>query len=145
MLKQNTLKDYDAEPVTYCSRCYSLKIKYEDSIGMDCCGDCGCTDFKTSSFDDWEQLYEKRYGHKFVEPNNDIRKSPVFQLSNSQLKELLYNTPSWGTICRTLYPSFPKWLTKADSIMMLFAKLYQDNRLDELRVELRNQQVKPTK
>lgn len=139
MSKQNKMEEYDSEPVTYCSKCYSIKIKYEESIGMDCCEDCGCTDFKTSTFEEWEKLYERRYGHKFMEEKGDIKKSPMFQLTNDQLKREVANNPLWKCICRTLYPDFPNWLNKADSIILLFAKLYQDNRLDDLRIELINQ------
>lgn len=136
MSKKKVIKDFDDEPITYCSKCYSLKIKYEDSIGMDSCGDCGCTDFITSSVEDWEKLYEKRYGHKFVEEKGDIRKSPIFQMSNDKLKDLLFQCNDWKEICHLLYPAFPEWLGKADSIILLFARLYKDNRLDDLKMEL---------
>ena len=33
-------QNYDDEPVVYCSRCYSLKIKYEEAIDSDCCMEC---------------------------------------------------------------------------------------------------------
>lgn len=128
----------EKDSVDYCARCYSLKIKYEDSIGMDCCEDCGCTDFKTATFDTWEKLYKERYGHKFVEGNKDIRKSPIFQMSNDKLKAKVFNNSSWKEICKSMYPTFPNWLSKADSIILLFAKLYQENRLDDLRMELIN-------
>lgn len=136
MPKQKDINIFDDEPITYCSKCYSLKIKYEDSIGMDCCGDCGCTDFITSSMEEWEKLFQKRYGHKFVEEKGDIRKSPIFQMSNDKLKEELFKCSEWREVCSTLYPAFPEWLGKADSVILLFAKLYQDNRLDELKLEL---------
>lgn len=126
----------EEEPVTYCSRCYSLSIVYEDAIGEDCCKECGCTDLQTASFEEWERLYQKRYGHKFVTGVKDIRKSPIFQMSNEKLKAKVFGDPSWREICRALYPAFPEWLGKADSIILLFAKLYQENRLDDLRMEL---------
>lgn len=135
-------KDYDEEPVVYCTRCYSLKIKYEESIGMDCCEDCGCTDFKTADFDDWEKLYKARYGHKFVEEKGNIRNSPIFKMSNDQLKDKVYENAEWREICHALYPTFPRWLSKIDSVILLFAKLYQDSRLDDLRMELLNRNKK---
>ena len=137
MVKER-LKDYDSEPVTYCSKCYSLKIIHEDAIDSDCCGECGCSDMKTSSIEEWEKLFENRYGHKYVEASHNIRKNPIFQMSNDKLKTKLFNDPSWREVCRTLYPVFPNWLSKADSIILLFAKLSQDNRLDDLRIELIN-------
>lgn len=142
MPKQDKMKEYDSEPVVYCSKCYSLKIVHEDAIDSDCCGECGCPDLKTLSFEEWEKLYAKRYGHKFVEASHDIRKSPIFQLSNDKLKARVFNDPSWREICRSLYPTFPNWLSKADSIILLFAKLYKENRLDDLRVELINRTKK---
>ena len=138
MIQKKKLEDYDSEPVVYCSKCYSLNIVHEDSIDSDCCGECGCSDVKTTSIEEWEEMYAKRYGHKFVEKNHDIRKSPIFLLSNDKLKTKLFNDPSWKEICRTLYPTFPNWLSKADSIILLFAKLSQENRIDDLRVELIN-------
>lgn len=136
MVEQKNINEMESDTVCFCSRCYSLKIKYEDSIGMDCCGDCGCTDFRTASFDEWEKLYKERYGHKYVEGTKDIKKSPIFQMSNDKLKIKVSNDPSWREICRAMYPTFPNWLSKADSVILLFAKLYQENRLDDLRMEL---------
>ncbi len=138
MSKLRKIEEYNSEPVTYCARCYSLGIVHEDSIGMDCCKECGSSDLLTSSEEEWERLYKQRYGHKFVEEERDIRKSPIFQMSNDKLKTKVFNDPSWKEICRALYPAFPEWLGKADSIVLLFAKLYQENRLDDLRVELIN-------
>jgi hypothetical protein len=136
MVEQKNMNEMESDTVDFCSRCYSLKIKYEDSIGMDCCGDCGCTDFRTASFDEWEKLYKERYDHKYVEGTRDIKKSPIFQMSNDKLKIKVSNDPSWREICRAMYPTFPNWLSKADSVILLFAKLYQENRLDDLRMEL---------
>lgn len=130
------MKNYNMEPVMYCSKCYSLKIIYEDAIHSDCCGKCGCSDLQSSSIEEWERLFKNRYGHKFVEENHDIRRSPIFLLSNEKLKMEVYNNPNWREICKILYPSFPEGLGKADSIILLFAKLYQDSRLDDLRIEL---------
>ncbi len=31
MSEARGLNDYDSEPVTYCARCYSLKVKHEDA------------------------------------------------------------------------------------------------------------------
>lgn len=136
MSKQKKTKDYDEEPVTYCAKCYSLKIVHEDTVGVDCCRECGCSDLLTSSIEEWEKLYERRYGHKYMEDKGSIRNSPIFQMSNDQLKTLVYKSDDWRIICKTLYPSFPVWLSKADSVILLFAKLYQDNRIDDLKMEL---------
>lgn len=138
MISKDKNHECEEDSVIYCTKCYSLKIKYEESIDMDCCVDCGCTDLKTASFDTWERLYKARYGHKFVEEIGNIRNSPIFKMSHEQLKSKVYNSPSWREICQSLYPTFPKWLSKVDSVIMLFSKVYQDNRLDDLRIELIN-------
>lgn len=136
MGKPKKRKDYDSDPVLYCPRCYSLKIIHEDAVDSDCCGDCGCSDIKTTSMDRWSQLYEERYGHRFLEAKKDIKKSPVFLLSIDELKAKVFNSPNWKEICKRLYPSFPKNLNKADSVILLFSKLCQDNRIDALRIFL---------
>lgn len=142
MSKQDKIREYDSEPVTYCSRCYSLSIVHEDAIDADCCKECGCSDLKTSSVEEWEKLFEGRYGHKFVEASHNLRKSPVFMMSIDRLKKMVYNDSSWKELCKILYPAFPDGISRADSVVLLFAKLIQDNRLDDLRVELINQNYK---
>lgn len=142
MSKQDKIKEYDEEPVMYCAKCYSLNIVHEDVIDSDCCGRCGCTDFKTSSIEEWERLYKERYGHKFVENSHDLRKSPVFMLSMDRLKTMVYKDECWKKLCKMLYSAFPDGLSRADSVVLLFAKLIQDNRLDDLRIELINQNYK---
>ena len=56
------------EQVWYCSRCLSLAV-VTDKRGVLTCNHCGAgpkhIDF--CSFDRWEQLYQKKYGHKLVE------------------------------------------------------------------------------
>lgn len=136
MAEQDHYDDYDQEPVEYCARCYSLKIKYEDIIDSACCMDCGCSDTLTSSIEDWEKLYEKRYGGKYVNRVYDPKKSPIFKMSNEKLKERVYESPHWLEIIHTLYPQFPKGLGKADSILFLFEKLVKDNRMDDLKLLL---------
>ena len=133
------LQDYDSEPVEYCSRCYSLKIKYEEAIDADCCADCGCSDILTTTIDHWEELYKNRYGTKFVEKGTDPRKSPIFKLSIKKLKEKVYYHSSYKDIIYKLYPHFPRKLSKAESVILLFDKLIRDNRLDDLRLLLINQ------
>lgn len=136
MLNQDNYDEYNIEPVVYCKRCYSLKIKYEPDIDSDCCMECGCTDTDTASIGEWEKLYEKRYGKKFTEKSNDIRKSPIFNLPISKLKKRLYDCPQWLNVIRGVYPRFPRGLGKADSITLLFDKITRDNKLDELRIQL---------
>ena len=127
------LTPYDSEPVVFCSKCYSLKICHEETVGTDCCMDCGCSDVVSASIEEWERLYEKRYGKKYVVKGTDVRKNPVFGLPLKKLKTWVYDHPQWIKILHTIYPHFPKGLSKTDSIILFFDKLVQDNRLNDLR------------
>ena len=136
MSTEDSFNAYDLEPVRFCARCYSLKIKYEEAINTDCCMECGSSDTMTASIEEWEKLYERRYGHKFVTKGNDPKKSPIFKLPMSKLKEKVFESPSWKTIIKTLYPRFPRKLDKAESVILLFDKLVRDNRMDDLKLLL---------
>lgn len=58
-------EDYNNEPVLFCSECLSLRImSLEDT---DFCDKCGSTNIASSSIKDWEDLYFKKYNHKFIE------------------------------------------------------------------------------
>ena len=133
MSEEEKVNDYDSEPVQYCSKCYSLKIKHDDVFDDDYCADCGCTDISECSIEEWEKLYERRYGKKFTNRNEDSKSSIVFKMTPAELKVLLFNSNIWKNIIDTLYPKFPRGLDKADAIMLLFDKVLVDNRLDELK------------
>ena len=61
-------KSYDDEPVWYCKRCLSLKIKkMPHVIGQDYCSDCGATDLASADIEEWKELYKKKYGQDFVQ------------------------------------------------------------------------------
>ena len=138
MTNQEKLNDYDLEPIRYCARCYSLKIKYEEIIDSECCGDCGCSDILTSSIEEWEKKYEQRYGRKFTEKSNDPRTSIIFKMPLEKLKAKMWENPAWNKILHMLYPHFPGGLGKADSLILLFDRLVKDNRLGDLKMILYN-------
>ena len=133
MLNRANSNDYDLEPVQYCARCYSLKIRYEEIIDSDCCMECGCSDIKTASIHEWEQLYEKKYGKKYTQKSNSLKGDPIFKLPIGKLKMKVYDSPSWRYILKSMYSNFPGGLSRADSVILLFDKLVKDNRLDDLR------------
>lgn len=128
--------NYDDEPVVYCANCYSLKIVYEEAIDADCCMECGCCDILSTTIDEWEKLYERKYGHKYLEINNNPRNSLLFKMSVEELKTYVYNSSQWKSIVMELYPKFPGGLSRIDSVILLFDKLIKDHRLDELRMFL---------
>lgn len=129
-------EDYDSEPVEYCARCYSLKIKYEESLDSDCCAECGSTDILESSIEEWEKKYERRYGHKYTVKEQDPKKTFIFKLSLKELKRKVYESTIWKDIIHAMYPSFPGGLSKADSIILFFDTIIRQNKLNELKLLL---------
>ena len=136
MSEQDKINDYDSEPIAFCAKCFSPKIKHENSLDIDYCGDCGCSSIREESVYEWEKLYEKKYGHKYVVKSNDPKKNPVFKLSRTELMDRLCGLAQWRTIIHSLYPKFPGGFGRVDSIVLLFDKLVKDNRLDDLRLKL---------
>jgi hypothetical protein len=136
MSEQEKINDYDSEPIAFCANCLSLKIKHEDSIDMDYCSDCGSSEIMEAPVEQWEVMYEKKYGKKYVVKGNDPKKSPVFKLTISKLMDKFSNLPNWKTIIYNMYPRFPGGFGKADSIVLFFDKLAKDNKLDDLRVTM---------
>lgn len=63
-----TKEAYNMEPVFYCRKCLSLKIRdvkhVEDS---EYCDECGSTDIGTASIEEWEALYKAKYGHRYLD------------------------------------------------------------------------------
>lgn len=136
MNTQTIHDDYDSEPVKYCARCYSLKIKYEEALDSDCCADCGSTDILESSIEDWESKYERRYGKKFTIKETDPKKTFIFNLPLEKLKSKVYNSSAWKDIIHSIYPHFPEGLSKADSIILFFDTIIRQNKIDELKLVL---------
>jgi hypothetical protein len=60
--------EYNQIPVFYCKSCLSLKIRNIDSVeDSDYCDDCGSTEIGECSIEEWETMYQERYGHKYLE------------------------------------------------------------------------------
>lgn len=131
-----SLRDYDSEPVEYCARCFSLKIKHEDVIDSDCCMDCGSTEIGTTDIGTWERMYEARYGHRYIKKTRDLRDSIYFKMTVGKLKMVLFESSFLDKIIHRLYPKFPKDLSREERVILLFDKLSQDNRMDDLRYQL---------
>lgn len=61
-------KSYNDEPVWYCKRCLSLKIKQMPHVkGQDYCAECGATNLESADIEEWKKLYKKKYRHDFVQ------------------------------------------------------------------------------
>lgn len=133
-----TQADYDSEPVRYCSKCYSLKIKYEESVDMEYCDDCGSLDILEAPIEEWEAKYERRYNKRFAVKNNNPKDSYIFKMPIEKLKTKVFESPKWKEIIHAVYPSFPGGLSRADSVIMFFDNLIKHNKLDDLRLFLYN-------
>lgn len=60
----NSNDEYNEEPVFYCPRCLSLRIKQLDAYA-DYCDNCGCTDIEQTDIFTWREMYRKRFGKDF--------------------------------------------------------------------------------
>mgnify|MGYP007032335775 CR=1 FL=1 len=136
MSEQEKINDYDSEPIAFCAKCFSPKIIHEASIDIDYCGDCGCSSIKEATVEEWDRLYEKKYGHKYVVKSNDPKRSPVFKLPLNKLMDKLFNLKQWKSIILSLYPRFPGGLGKADSIVLFFDTIIKDNKLTDFRLKM---------
>lgn len=58
------VKGYNDIPVFYCKKCLSLNIK--TVIGMDYCDDCNSTNIDHCHIEEWEKMYEEKYGYKLL-------------------------------------------------------------------------------
>lgn len=128
--------NYDSEPVRYCARCYSLKIKYEEEMDSEYCADCGCFEITEAPIEEWEKKYEKRYGHKFAVKTEDPKKTFIFSLSLEELKTKVYNSEKWKNIIYAIYPKFPRGYSRTDSIILFFHNIIKDNKLNDLKMLL---------
>jgi hypothetical protein len=60
-------EEYNNIPVHYCKECLSLKVMRVGGMEEACyCDDCGCTDIKQTSIEEWEQLYRKKHGFTYL-------------------------------------------------------------------------------
>lgn len=69
MLSSNNItkdihEEYNSIPVFFCKNCLSLRIINLDDF-VDYCDDCGCTSTDTTNIEDWEKMYENKYGKPF--------------------------------------------------------------------------------
>ena len=70
MEKVNTENLYNDSnnTVSYCKNRLSLRImNIEDIENSDFCDKCGSTSIGEATTEEWEELYLKKYGHKFLE------------------------------------------------------------------------------
>lgn len=69
-IERSPKEEFNKEPVHYCKQCLSLKVMRV--AGMDdavYCDECGSTDIEEASIEEWEALFQKKYGFKYLENN----------------------------------------------------------------------------
>ena len=78
-LNMLTEKDHhNNEPITFCKTCLSIMIKTVkfpktetgENRDVDYCVDCSNTDMAEAHISEWEDLYEERYGERFLTKSN---------------------------------------------------------------------------
>lgn len=71
-MKENAIKDYhnlvyNAEPVYYCAKCLSLRIRDISGIpDTDYCDSCGCTNIQQTQIEEWEVMFKNKYGFEYL-------------------------------------------------------------------------------
>lgn len=94
---------------------------------------CGCSEVVESSIEEWEKLYKDRYGHSYVERSGDPYKKHIYRMTIQELKTELYHRDNYRQIIEAIYPSFPKYFSGIDAILVLFDALVKDGNLNKLR------------
>lgn len=126
--------EYDLEPVSYCPKCYSLKIGYIPGVeGSDYCMDCGCVDVVTGNIYDWEKLYEDRYGHKYVTGRKSFEGHPLWNLPLKDLRRKMLESQYCMDIIRDVYPDWNHHGKLIDMVFLFFDNVIKDKLLSKLK------------
>lgn len=60
--------NYNEEPVFYCERCLSLKVRFVNGLpNSEYCDDCGATEIAQTDIEDWRNKFKNRYGYDHLE------------------------------------------------------------------------------
>lgn len=134
MNNTQNLNEYDLEPVSYCPKCYSLKIGYiPDVEDSDYCMDCGCVDVVKGSIFEWEKLYESRYGHKYVNTNKTLEGHPLWNLPLKDLRSKVLESKYCMDIIRDVYPRWKHYGSLTDVVFLFFDRVVNDRLLPKLK------------
>lgn len=61
-------EEYDNIQVHYCKECLSLRImRVAGMEDASYCDDCGCTDTRETSIEEWDALYKAKHGFSYLE------------------------------------------------------------------------------
>lgn len=126
--------EFDLEPVSYCPKCYSLKIGYVPGVeGMEYCMDCGCLDIASTDIYKWEKLYEERYGHKFVTQKSSVEGHPIWNLRLKDLRTKVLESPYYKDIIHEVYPDWKYYSNPVDTVFLFFDSVVKDGLLPKLK------------
>lgn len=126
--------EYDLEPVSYCPKCYSLKIGYIPGVDdSDYCMDCGCVDVVRGNIFEWEELYKDRYGHKFIEDRKSLEGHPLWKLSIRDLRNKLLESSYCMEIIHEIYPDWKPGIRLVDTVFLFFDNIINDRLMPKLK------------
>lgn len=126
--------EYDLEPVSYCPKCYSLKIGYIPGVeDSDYCMDCGCLDVARGNIFEWEKLYEERYGHKYVVKRQSYEGHPIWGLSIKDLKKMLSESPYYQEIIKEVFPTWRYYGKPVETVYLFFDHVIKTKSLPKLK------------
>lgn len=94
---------------------------------------CGCSEVRHANIREWEKLYKRRYGHKFVERNPDLPRTKIYDMTLQELMKEVYDSPLCMEMIEGMYPNLCKGITHADAVLLFFDRAIKDGRLDEIR------------
>jgi len=128
------LDEHDSEPVSYCPQCFSLRIRnVDDADDLGYCMDCGCSEIAQAPIGEWEALYRKRYGHAYLDKEQDPERIRIGNMSMDDLIDEVYKRHDYKMIIRQVYPGFEFDLDKEETILVFFDRICKDNTVDVLR------------
>lgn len=136
---KNTINhdEYDLEPVSYCPKCYSLKIGYIPGVeDSDYCMDCGCVDIVKGNIYEWEKLYEDRYGHKYVVSRKSFEGHPIWNLPIKDLRKKVLESPYCKEIIKDVYPNWKHYGNPVDTVYLFIDTVLKDRLLPKLKKTL---------
>lgn len=60
--------NYNDEPVFYCEKCMSLRIRFVNGLSnSEYCDNCGSTEINQSNIEDWRKKFKDKYGYDHLE------------------------------------------------------------------------------
>ena len=66
-MENESKQEYNNEPVFYCTKCLSLRIRHIIHMNeSEYCDTCGSTDISQTDIDTWNKLYKEKYGHEYL-------------------------------------------------------------------------------